>query len=168
VAAKDRSITSLPMNLQANLHCHRKLLIFSILLSVAFLGATETVVKTDKRKERGVELLRKMLGKKETKEMRALWKDISADFENYVVDFIAGEIWSRKQLDLRTKSLVSIAALAALGRPLALELNIRMAINNGATRQDIVETLLQIAPYAGFPAVWEGLTTVHKVLGEEK
>jgi 4-carboxymuconolactone decarboxylase len=38
-----------------------------------------------------------------------------------------------------------------------------MALNNGASRQDIVETLLQIAPYAGFPACWEGLTVAQKV-----
>jgi 4-carboxymuconolactone decarboxylase len=41
-----------------------------------------------------------------------------------------------------------------------------MALNNGATRQDIVETLLQIAPYAGFPACWEGLAAAKKVFGE--
>lgn len=125
-------------------------------------------MKTDKRKERGVELLREMLGKKEAKETRAVWKEICPDFEGYIVDFVVGDIWSRKQLDLRTKSLVSIAALASLGRPLALELNIRMALNNGATKQDIMETLLQIAPFAGFPAVWEGLAAAHKVFSEDK
>jgi alkylhydroperoxidase/carboxymuconolactone decarboxylase family protein YurZ len=47
-----------------------------------------------------------------------------------------------------------------------LKLNIRTALNNGATRQDIVETLLHIAPYAGFLACWEGLTLAQKVFGE--
>ena len=69
-------------------------------------------------------------------------------------------------MDLRTRSLVTIASLAALGRPLALELNIRMALNNGATKQDIIETMLQIAPYAGFPACWEGLTIADRVFRE--
>jgi 4-carboxymuconolactone decarboxylase len=63
----------------------------------------------------------------------------------------------------RTKSLVTVAALAAIGRTLGLELNIRMALNNGATRQEVVETLLHIAPYAGFPAAWEGLALAAKV-----
>ncbi len=49
---------------------------------------------------------------------------------------------------------------------MALELNIRFALNNGATRQDIVETFLQIAPYAGFPVAWEGLTVAKKVFRE--
>ena len=79
------------------------------------------------RKERGGELLKKMLGTEQAEEVRSAWREISPEFEEYVVEFLAGEIWSRKQLDLRTKSLVTIAALAALGRTRALELNIRIA-----------------------------------------
>jgi alkylhydroperoxidase/carboxymuconolactone decarboxylase family protein YurZ len=78
---------------------------------------------------------------------------------------VAGEVWSRPGLDLRTRSLVTIAALAALGRSRALELNLRMAVNNGATRQEITEALLQIAPYAGFPAAWEALAVAEQALG---
>ena len=79
---------------------------------------------------------------------------------------VAGEVWSRPGLDRRTKSLVTIATLAALGRTLALELNIRMALSNGATRQEVSETLLHIAAYAGFPASWEGLALARKVFRE--
>jgi 4-carboxymuconolactone decarboxylase len=118
------------------------------------------------RKERGEQLLQKMLGPERAEATRNIWQNICPEFENYVVEFLAGEIWSRPAMDLRTRSLVTIASLVALGRPLALELNIRMAINNGATRQDIVETLLQIAPYGGFPACWEGLTVLQKVCRE--
>jgi 4-carboxymuconolactone decarboxylase len=118
------------------------------------------------RKERGTKLLQQMLGPEQAKQIRKVWKDICPDFENYVIEFLAGEVWSRPQLDLRTRSLVTIAALAATGRSLGLELNIRMALNNGATRQDVVETLLHIAPYAGFPACWEGLTLAARVFGE--
>lgn len=120
------------------------------------------------RRDRGDKLLQKMLGPERAKQIRKTWRDISPEFESYVIEFLAGEIWSRPGLDRRTKSLTTIAALAALGRPLALELNIRMALNNGATRQEIVETLLQIAPYAGFPACWEGLTMAQKVFCSEE
>jgi 4-carboxymuconolactone decarboxylase len=115
------------------------------------------------RKERGQKLLTQMLGPDQAEATRQIWRDICPDFEEYVVEFLAGEIWSRPQLDLRAKSLTTIAVVAAMGRPLALELNIRMALNNGATRQEIVETLLHIAPYAGFPACWEGLTMAQRV-----
>jgi len=118
------------------------------------------------RKKRGAKLLQQMLGPEQAKQIRAVWQDICPDFENYVIEFLAGEVWSRPQLELRTRSLVTIAALAATGRSLGLELNIRMALNNGASQQDVVETLLHIAPYAGFPACWEGLTLAAKVFRE--
>jgi 4-carboxymuconolactone decarboxylase len=118
------------------------------------------------RRERGGKLLRQMLGPEAAERTRQLWQEICPDFEAYVIEFLAGEIWSRPQLDLRTRSLATIAALAATGRGLGLELNIRMALNNGATRQEITETLLHIAPYAGFPACWEGLTLARKVFAE--
>src|SRR5512135_258108 len=118
------------------------------------------------RAERGGELLRAMLGPEREERTRQAWREICPDFEAYVIEFLSGEVWSRPGLDLRTKSLVTVATLAAMGRPLGLELNLRMALNNGATRQDVVETLLQIAPYAGFPACWEGLTLAQKVFRE--
>ena len=96
------------------------------------------------------------MGAEHAGNIRHAWRQISPDLEKYIVEFLAGEIWSRKGLDLRTKSLVTVAALAVQGRTLGLELNIRMALRNGATRQDVVETLLHIAPYAGFPAAWLG------------
>jgi 4-carboxymuconolactone decarboxylase len=119
------------------------------------------------RRERGLELLNEMLGPERAVETREHWRQISPDFEEYVVEFLAGEIWSRPQLDRRTKSLVTIATLAAMGRSLGLELNIEMALNNGATRQDIVETLLHIAPYAGFPVTWEGLQIADRVFRQK-
>jgi alkylhydroperoxidase/carboxymuconolactone decarboxylase family protein YurZ len=118
------------------------------------------------RTARGAELLAQMLGPEQAEQTRAGWRAICPEFEAYVTEFLAGEIWSRPQLDLRTRSLVTIAALAALGRNRGLELNLRMALNNGATRQDIAETLLHIAPYAGFPAAWEGLALASEVFAK--
>lgn len=120
----------------------------------------------EERQRRGAKLLQEMLGVEQAERLRQNWQAICPDFEAYVIEFLDGEIWSRPGLERRTKSLTTIAALAALGRSLALELNVRFALNNGATRQDIVETLLQIAPYAGFPAAWEGLTVAKKIFRE--
>ncbi len=113
--------------------------------------------------KRGAELLRDMLAGQDEK-AREAWRALSPDFERYVVSFVAGEVWSRPGLPLKTRSLVTIAAVAALGRKEALALNLRMAVNNGATREEIIETLLQLAPYAGFPACWEALVVAHEVL----
>ena len=122
----------------------------------------------EERKDRGEALIEQMLGADRAEATRSAWREISPDFEEYVVEFLAGEIWRRPRLDLRTRSLVTISALAALGRTLALDLNIRIARNNGATRDDIAETLLQIAPYAGFPATWEALARVDEVFRERE
>jgi 4-carboxymuconolactone decarboxylase len=79
---------------------------------------------------------------------------------------VGGEIWSRTNLDLRTRSLCSIGILAALGRNNALDLNIRMALNNGATKEEILEVFFQVAVYAGFAAAWDGLTKADTVFQE--
>ena len=119
-------------------------------------------------RQRGLKIIEEMLGRREARKLRQGWKQICPDFEKYVVGFLAGEIWARPQLDRKTKSLCTIAALAALGRTRGLELNLRMARNNKASREEILEVLLHIAPYAGFPAAWEAMVLVDKVFGSRK
>lgn len=114
-------------------------------------------------KKRGAELFAKMIGEGRSNATRESWEKIAPDLEDYITGFVFGDVWSRPGLDLRTKSLVTIATVAATGRTLALELNIRMALRNGATQEDIIETLLQLAPYAGFPAAWEALSMARRV-----
>jgi 4-carboxymuconolactone decarboxylase len=121
----------------------------------------------EERYQKGLELLKQMLGEKTAEETRRRWQKLSPDFERYVLEFLSGEIWSRSGLPLKIKSLCTISALAALGRSQGLELNIRMALKNGATREEIIETLLQIAPYAGFPAAWDGLQIAERVFENE-
>ncbi len=120
----------------------------------------------EERRQRGAELLDTMLGPVQAEQMRQAWRDVCPEFESYVIEFVAGEVWSRPGLDRRTRSLITIAALAALGRPLGLEINLRMALKNGATPQEVLETLLHMAVYAGFPACWEALAMARRVFGE--
>lgn len=119
-------------------------------------------------RERGLKIIAEMLGAERARQVRQAWLELSPDFERYVVEFLAGDVWSRPGLDRKTKSLCTIAALAALGRTQGLELNIRMALRNGASQEEISETLLHIAPYAGFPACWEGLTMLYQVCHENQ
>lgn len=114
---------------------------------------------------RGLKLFRRMAGPA-SEDIRRRWRSLSPDFERYVLGFLAGEIWSRPRLDLRSRSLITIAALAGSGRQQGLELNIRMGLNNGASRNEITETLLHLAPYIGFPAAWEALTVAARVFSE--
>jgi 4-carboxymuconolactone decarboxylase len=119
-------------------------------------------------RNRGLKVLDEMLGTEAARDVRQNWHEICPDFEKYVVEFLSGEVWARPRLSRKIKSLCTIAALAALGRNRGLELNIRMARNNGASREEIQETLLQIAPYAGFPAAWEALVLTNQVLGTDQ
>jgi 4-carboxymuconolactone decarboxylase len=116
--------------------------------------------------EKGVQQFTQMVGTESIDSLREQFKSLSPDFERYVMGFIGGEIWSRPNLDLRTRSLCSIAILAALGRTNALELNIKMALNNGATKTEIIEVFFQVAIYAGFAAAWDGLVKADKVFRE--
>ncbi len=111
-------------------------------------------------------MMRRMLGAEFTDELRRAWRALEPEFERYVVGFLAGEIWARPRLPLKVRSLVTVAALGALGRKDGLALNIRMALNNGASREEVLETLLQLAPYAGFPAAWEALVVAGQVFGK--
>jgi 4-carboxymuconolactone decarboxylase len=116
--------------------------------------------------QNGLTILKKMVGEADSERIRQGWRDISPDLEKFIVEFVAGRIWTRSTLYLKTRSLSTIAALTALGRPNALELNIRMALGNGATKEEILEVMLHMAPYAGFPAVWDGMQIARRVLSE--
>src|SRR5499433_3800223 len=114
--------------------------------------------------ENGLAMLKTMVGQAEAERIRQGWREISPDLERLILEFVAGRIWTRSGLDLKTRSLSTVAALTALGRASALELNIRMALGNGATKEEILEVMLHMAPYAGFPAVWDGMQIARRVL----
>src|SRR2546425_11046260 len=117
--------------------------------------------------EDGLAILKKMLGSDEAERMRQGWRQLSPELERLILSFVAGQIWTRPTLDLKTRSLCTIAALTALGRTSAIELNIRMALGNGATKEEIFEAMIQMAPYAGFPAAWDGLKIASRVFVED-
>jgi len=108
-------------------------------------------------------MLKTMVGQAEAERIRQGWREISPDLERLILEFVAGRIWTRSGLDLKTRSLSTVAALTALGRTSALELNIRMALGNGATKEDVLEIMLHMAPYAGFPAAWDAMKIAARV-----
>jgi len=113
--------------------------------------------------ENGLAMLKTMVGEAEAERVRQGWREVSPDLERLILEFVAGRIWTRSGLDLKTRSLSTVAALTALGRTSALELNIRMALGNGATKEDVLEIMLHMAPYAGFPAVWDAMKIAARV-----
>jgi 4-carboxymuconolactone decarboxylase len=94
--------------------------------------------------------------------------DIAPDFGRYIFEFPFGDIYSRPGLDLRSREIATIAALAALGHATPqLKVHIRAGLNVGLTQEEIVEILMQMAVYAGFPAALNGLFAARDVFAAE-
>ena len=116
--------------------------------------------------QRGLEQFRQMVGDEKIDGLIERFKSLCPDFGTEVVSVVGGRIWTRGGIDLKTRSLCSICVLAALGRTNALKLNFEMALNNGATLEEIFEALFQVAAYAGFPAAWDALIKLEEVVGK--
>jgi 4-carboxymuconolactone decarboxylase len=92
--------------------------------------------------------------------------DIAPDFATLLIEFPFGDIYSRPGLDLKTRELAVVAALTALGNAAPqLKVHIHGALNVGASQEEIVEVIMQMAVYAGFPAAINGLFAAKDVYG---
>lgn len=93
--------------------------------------------------------------------------DIAPDFATYLFEYPFGDVMSRPGLGLREREIATIAALCALGNATPqLEVHIRAGLNCGLTRDEIVEVLIQMSVYAGFPAALNGLFAAKRVFEE--
>ncbi|WP_339651612.1 carboxymuconolactone decarboxylase family protein [Halopseudomonas pelagia] len=90
--------------------------------------------------------------------------DIAPDLGRYIIEFGFGDIYSRPGLDLKSRELATVAALVALGnaRP-QLEVHLRAAMNVGVTREELVEVIIQMSLYAGFPASINGIAALRTI-----
>ncbi|CUI03839.1 carboxymuconolactone decarboxylase family protein [Massilia sp. P8910] len=92
---------------------------------------------------------------------------IAPDFARLLIEFGFGDIYSRPGLDLRSREIATIAALCALGTAAPqLRVHIHGALNVGCSREEIVEVMMQMALYAGFPAALNGLFAAKDVFAE--
>lgn len=106
----------------------------------------------------------------------ALWGDLmktaptmpaaqlAPDFFSLVTQFVFGMFWSRPNLDMRSRSLCTVAQLAALGRTDELKGHLVGALNLGITREELIEVLMQTACYAGVPAAVSALNAAAEIL----
>lgn len=91
-------------------------------------------------------------------------KEIAPDLGRYIIEFAFGDIYSRPGLDLKSRELATVAALTALGNAQPqLKVHIHGALNVGCTRTEVVEVILQMSVYAGFPAALNGMTVAKEV-----
>lgn len=96
-------------------------------------------------------------------------RDIAPDFARLLIEFPFGDIYTRPGLDLKTRELATVAALTAMGTAAPqLRVHLHGARNVGCTEQEIVEVLMQMAVYAGFPAALNGLLAAKEVFAQHQ
>ena len=116
----------------------------------------------------GWEKLAEIDGKQGEKVVDAL-KDISPDFADLLIEFPFGDIYSRPGLDLKSREIATVAALTAMGTAIPqLKVHIHGALNVGCTREEVIEIMIQMAVYAGFPAALNGLFAAKEVFDDRE
>ena len=91
-------------------------------------------------------------------------KDIAPDLGKYTIEFPFGDIYSRPGLDLKSREIATVAALTALGHALPqLKVHINGALNVGCTREEVIEIIIQMSVYAGFPASLNAMAIAKEV-----
>ena len=102
--------------------------------------------------EKGLAIRRSVVGEAYVDASLSAADDFSMPMQELVTEFCWGEVWSRPGLDRRSRSILNLGMIAALNRPEELAVHVRGAINNGVTKEEIKECLLQVAVYVGMPA----------------
>ena len=118
---------------------------------------------TNERFERGAQKVTEMYGDVGESFLESL-NDIAPDLARYVKEFAFGDIYSRPGLDLKSREMATVASLVTLGNsPQELMAHIHGALNVGVTRTEVVEIIMQMAVYAGFPAAIKGMHSAKEV-----
>ena len=114
--------------------------------------------------ERGLAKRKQVMGEDFVARAFSGLTDFTAPLQQYITRNAWGDVWQRPGLDLKTRSLVTVAMLTALGKQHELRGHVRGALNNGATPQEIQEVLLHASIYCGLPAAVEAFRTAAEVV----
>ncbi|WP_295487279.1 carboxymuconolactone decarboxylase family protein [uncultured Pseudomonas sp.] len=125
-------------------------------------------LENETRLERGKRALAQIDGEAGQKVVSAL-ASVAPDFATYLFEFPFGDIYSRPGLSLRDREIATVAALTAMGTATPqLKVHIEAALNVGLSQEEIIEILMQMAVYAGFPAALNGLFAAKEVFMDKK
>lgn len=116
------------------------------------------------QKKPGVQVRREVMGDDFVDRALGNATEFNQPLQDFINEHAWGAVWNRDGLDRRTRSLVTLAALTALKSPHELKGHVRGALNNGCTVEEIRETLLHCAVYAGVPAAGEAFRAAQEVL----
>ena len=121
---------------------------------------------SDDRFEKGMAMRKSVLGAEHVARAEANKTEFDADFQRYITEGAWGSIWTRPGLDKRTRHLLTIALLTALGKHDELGMHIRATRNTGVTPEEVREVFLQVAVYAGVPAANSAFAIAKRVYKE--
>jgi 4-carboxymuconolactone decarboxylase len=121
----------------------------------------------EERYEAGMKVRRAVLGDAHVDRSIANRTDVTEEFQDFITRYAWGEIWTRDGLPRHTRSLLTIAMMVALNRSEELALHLRAARNNGVTREQVKEVLLQTAVYCGVPAANSAFHLADRVFKEQ-
>jgi 4-carboxymuconolactone decarboxylase len=116
--------------------------------------------------ERGMRLRRAVLGDAHVDRARANTTEFDADFQQFITESAWGTVWAREGLDRKTRHMLTLALLAALGKEKELAMHVRAARNTGVTPDEIKEIFLHVAVYAGVPAANAAFAIAKEVFAE--
>ena len=120
----------------------------------------------NERYEKGLKKLQEIDGEAGQKVIDSL-ASIAPDLAKYTIEFPFGDVYQRPGLDLKSREIATVAALTALGHCLPqLNVHINGALNVGCKPQEIIETIIQMAVYAGFPAALNAMFVAKEVFQE--
>jgi 4-carboxymuconolactone decarboxylase len=115
---------------------------------------------------KGLKIRRAVLGRKYVDASIKAADDFNRPFQELVTEYCWGAVWGRPGLSRKTRSLINLAMLTALNRPHEVKLHIKGALNNGVTKDEIREVLLQTAIYCGVPASLDSFRIAREVFTE--
>lgn len=119
------------------------------------------------RHDSGMKTRRKVLGEAHVARAERAKTDFDAPFQELITEAAWGHVWSRPNITLRERSMITIALLAALGQDEEIVMHAKAISNTGATLEDIREALLHVAIYAGVPAANHAFRLIKETLGAE-
>lgn len=122
---------------------------------------------TDDTYDAGMEVRRAVLGDAHVERAIDRTTAFTAPFQEFITRYAWGSVWTRPGLDRRTRSAITLAVLASLGRENELEMHVRGALRNGLTAAEISEVLLHTAVYAGVPAANAAFAIAQRVIEAE-
>jgi 4-carboxymuconolactone decarboxylase len=124
-------------------------------------------MSSDSDYERGMRVRREVLGDEHVDRAEARKNELTEDFQEFITRYAWGDVWDRPDLDRRSRSIATLAALVSLRAENEIAMHVRAARRNGLSVEEIKEVILHTAVYAGVPAANAAFAIAQQALAED-